>query len=314
MNDANVLYIFVEEDGINTVSLEDLKEWLSLVDEVVQIKIQYDASEKKNCFCVQLRHASAAEQCVYYLSNTKLKGCLIEVRSPVYKRGSTDGNSHDGAAASTTKKTKVEKDVNGKGSGAVSSHLPHNLDVPREVLLDARLVQRLPSILCSGGEGAELVERLNSLQTRLAFLMKHSIELETVANTQITTSSSVATSRTPHDGASAAPASQRAKMYQNRLPFSHETTTLSRILSYLSTHFGPLSLAIETNLKENQYLLVVQFFFPFDEERFDRAREQEIHDVEILSHEWCPIEGMWPATIWQTSTNKARAMTIMNSC
>ncbi|EPY20983.1 hypothetical protein STCU_08746 [Strigomonas culicis] len=309
MGEANVLYIFVDEDGGSVVSREDVKEWLSLVDEVVQIKVQYDATEKKNCFFVQLKHATAAEQCFCYLSNTKLKGCLIDVRSPVYKRRTDDAPTEDSSSApSATKKVRTE----GESAGSpvvMSVELPHNLEVPAELSLDGPLVSRLPFIMESE-DGKDVVQKLSRLQEKLVLLRKRASDLD---DTTTVPAAPLLTSESTEEqvGGVNAVRQQELLLFQNQQPFSHEDYTTSFILAHLTRTFGPLSRAFQIDLPGNKFHLLVEFFFSTDTERFVDAKEQP-QDRGVLSYEWSSVDGRrFTLPRHNHSTLKRRAVDVL---
>ncbi|CAD2222213.1 hypothetical protein AGDE_00864 [Angomonas deanei] len=147
MGDARVVLLYVDDEE-ESVSVQDIYNWLTILGAVEEVKPQYDPSTKGICFSVTFKLPVTAQQCVYYLNGAKLKNCLVTMKSSVYRAPSDDASS-----------VKKEEEVQ------ISANLPNNHLMPSELRMDTLLAERLHRLSEGDFEGsAEMIEKLKKLQ------------------------------------------------------------------------------------------------------------------------------------------------------
>ncbi|KAG5480973.1 hypothetical protein LSCM1_06647 [Leishmania martiniquensis] len=283
VNPAAVVHVFLD-DASKAVSMEDMKEWLEIMNEVVEIKLQFDAATGRTCYYVEFRSPVAAQQAVHYLSGARLKNCLVTIESRVYSplpgaqgHPSTAGEALETASAAPTQSRKRCRET---------SELPSNHLLPSDLQMDAPLAECLPhleKVEPFSADGFAMWQQLREAQKELVGIYS---ELEAIKTEVESTDAQLARllhahrSESAHGGALLAhpPSLLRARKstlqahhclcHQRAIPFNAHTPT--RVVALLTDSFGPLSLCSEV-LTQDGFFLAVRFLFAADEEAFMSA-------------------------------------------
>ncbi|GET87710.1 hypothetical protein, conserved [Leishmania tarentolae] len=279
-NNAAVVYIFID-DANKVVSIEDVKEWLQIINDVVEIKLQFDAATERSCYYVEFRSPVAAQQVVQYLNGARLKNCVVTIQSPVYSTvAETQGLSRsngetlpsDGGARLQLPRRCIE-----------TPELPFNHLMPPELQMDPPLAKYLPQLEKTdlySSDGVVMWQNLQVAQEELAQLYQ---DLEATV-TQIKDSDAHLTELLHMSGAaqgynapimspalSSGPGRHSALQAQHFLyhekAIAFDAHTPSRVVALLTDCFGPLSLCSEM-VTQAGFFLAVRFIFAADEELF----------------------------------------------
>ncbi|CAG9572386.1 conserved hypothetical protein [Leishmania major strain Friedlin] len=279
-NDAAVVYIFLD-DADKAVSMEDVKEWLQIINDVVEIKLQFDVATERPCYYVEFRSPVAAQQAVQYLNGARLKNCIVTIQSRVYSAaaatqgpasGSGESPSAAGGAPPVTRKRCRE-----------TSQLPFNHLLPPELQMDSPLAQYIPELEKSelySSDGVVLWQKLQAAQKELVELY-HDLEVTTAqvadCDAQLTqllhmswtapASNDVIMSHSPSSGPGRKTALQAQHFLCHERAIAFDAHTPSRVVALLTDCFGPLSLCSDT-VTQTGFFLVVRFVFAADEALF----------------------------------------------
>ncbi|RNF26448.1 uncharacterized protein Tco025E_01170 [Trypanosoma conorhini] len=156
-DDARVVHVFVEDQL--AVLLEDVHDWLRIIDEVEETKVQYDTARRCSFYWVRFKHASAAQLAVNYLDGEKLKNHVIHISSSVYTKRLPLEAAAEGHA--------LAERENRDQQVVANPNLPLNHRMPPELRMDTPLVDSIPALLSTAAEGSErhsLVQQLRQLQ------------------------------------------------------------------------------------------------------------------------------------------------------
>lgn len=176
-DEACVVLVYVD-DANGVVSMEDIHSWLSILDEIVEMKLQLDVRSQRTCYSVRFRRSSAAQQAVQYLSGAEVKKCLVTIQSRVFQKEEKPLGAS--AASDPSRGTAADS-----APVRASPHLPDNHVMPSDLRMDFVLVDVLPNMVRSskpaekeeeeengGGsvplyaDGAALHDALRDLQRR----------------------------------------------------------------------------------------------------------------------------------------------------
>ncbi|ESL08801.1 hypothetical protein TRSC58_03490 [Trypanosoma rangeli SC58] len=156
-DDARVVHVSVEDQS--AVLVEDVHDWLRIIGDVEETKVQYDTVRRCPFYWVRFKHASAAQLAVNYLDGEKLKNHVIRISSKVYtKRLPVEANAEDPALA---KRDEEEQQA------VANPNMPLNHQMPPDLRMDTPLVDSIPALLSAAAEDSEhhdLVRQLRQLQ------------------------------------------------------------------------------------------------------------------------------------------------------
>ncbi|KAK7199261.1 RNA-binding protein 27 [Novymonas esmeraldas] len=284
---AAVVYVFLD-DADRTISIEDVKDWLQILDDVVEIKLQFDTATRRPCYHVQFRRAATAQQAVQYLHGARLKNCVVSIESRVFAAapeapGQASGDAAAAAASSSSASAAVIAAAPRKRCRE-TVELPANHLLPPDLQMDAQLAEYLPGLADTpryAADGPAAWQRLQAAQAQLSAVYA---ELETTAAALTHTDARLAEllhgtpgPGTANDSGSALPLSQQPpRVWQARRVLCHgsaipyDAHTPSGVVSLLTDSFGPVSLCGES-ATHSGFFLAVRFVFAADEERFMAA-------------------------------------------
>ncbi|EKF31323.1 hypothetical protein MOQ_004844 [Trypanosoma cruzi marinkellei] len=155
--DARVVHVFVEDPSV--VLIEDVHDWLRIIDDVEEAKVQYDTARRCRFYWLRFKHGFAAQLAVNYLDGEKLKNNVVRIFSSVYtKRAPVEAHA-DGPTHPEGEKEEQQAVEN--------PNLPFNHRMPSDLRMDAPLVDSIPTLLLAAAEGSEhhvLVQQLCQLQ------------------------------------------------------------------------------------------------------------------------------------------------------
>lgn len=293
VNTAAVVYVFLD-DAQNVVSSEDIKEWLQIIDEVVEIKLQYDAVSRRTCYSVEFRKPTSAQQAVQYLNGSRFKNCLVSIRSRVFAAldsGVTDTDATialEGAPMDATSSPAASSSSlpSTRKSCRETEALPFNHLLPADLQMDQLLVEQLPEAAAADGfdDVAGLWRTLKVSQEKLAStyqeLDRTKNEL-TVADAQLAKLLRVQLSTSAADADLASSTAANRTTTLTDTPFllvgrrcvshqrgiSMDAYTPSGVVSFVTTSFGPVSFCSVSAI-QGEFFLVLRFVFLSDEERF----------------------------------------------
>ncbi|RNF09841.1 hypothetical protein TraAM80_01866 [Trypanosoma rangeli] len=156
-DDARVVHVSVEDQS--AVLVEDVHDWLRIIGDVEETKVQYDTARRCPFYWVRFKHASAAQLAVNYLDGEKLKNHVIHISSNVYaKRLPAEVNAEDLALA---------KRAEGEQQVVANPNMPLNHQMPPDLRMDTLLVDSIPALLSTAAKDSEhhgLVRQLRQLQ------------------------------------------------------------------------------------------------------------------------------------------------------
>ncbi|CAJ1021988.1 putative RNA recognition motif (RRM, RBD, or RNP domain) [Leishmania utingensis] len=280
VNAAAVVYIFLE-DVHKAVSMEDVKEWLQIVNDVVEIKLQFDAATERPCYYVEFRSATAAQQTVQYLSGARLKNCVVTIQSPMYSTAPEAQGpvSFPREPLSTTSAAPRPK----SDPCSETEELPFNHLLPPDLQMDAPLAKWLPQLektALYSTDGFTMWQQLQEVQRELVEVYQE-LELTTeqvaASDTRLSELLHVKESESAFHGTilshSPLPLRDRTATLQAYHVLSHQQAipfdahTPSRVVALLTNCFGPLSLCSEV-VTQAGFFLAVRFVFAADEEVF----------------------------------------------
>ncbi|EAN98771.1 putative RNA-binding protein 27 [Trypanosoma cruzi] len=155
--DARVVHVFVEDPSV--VLIEDVHDWLRIIDDVEEAKEQYDTARRCRFYWLRFKHGFAAQLAVNYLDGEKLKNNVVRIFSSVYtKRTPVEADAED------TTHPEGEKE---EQQAVENPNLPFNHRMPSDLRMDTPLVDSIPTLLSAAAEGSEqhdLVQQLCQLQ------------------------------------------------------------------------------------------------------------------------------------------------------
>lgn len=328
VNAAAVVYVYLEDAG-KAISVDDLKEWLQIIDEVVEMKLQYDAASKRTCYSVEFRKPASAQQAVQYLNGSRFKNCVVSIKSRVFSPVSDDKQttslSSSGPLASVP--------ASARKRCRESAELPCNHLLPADLQMDQLLVEQLPEANAADGAGsvAALWEKLKSSQEQLVATYRDLDKMKeelAAADTHLAKLLHVhqhtVPSSTDINGAASsfALASRRCLSHQHGI--SVDAYTPSSVVAFVTTSFGPLSFC-STTIVQRDFFLVLKFVFRADEERFLAATADSggsdsglsakaEKNKALLSLSWCGIDfSITPSDLASLrSTDEERQQTVRN--
>ncbi|KAG5507537.1 hypothetical protein JKF63_06486 [Porcisia hertigi] len=300
-HDAAVVYVFLD-DADKAVSMQDVEEWLQILNEVLEIKLQFDAATKRPCYYVRFRSAAAAQQAVQYLNGARLKNCVVTIQSHVYAAQS--GTQTEAASATAPLLTSGTAATQMRERCRETAELPFNHLLPPDLQMDWRLAECLPDlekIPDYAADGTTMWQKLQGLQKELVEIYR---ELETTASQVASTDAQLTQllqrngSGSPTDGlvsfhAPAALCGRHSALqachylsHQQAIPFDAHTPI--RVIALLTDSFGPLSLCSET-VTQGGFFLGVRFVFAADEERFLAVATSS--PLSVANEEGTPRQG-----------------------
>ncbi|KAG5481612.1 hypothetical protein CUR178_06964 [Leishmania enriettii] len=283
VNPAAVVHVFLD-DANKALSMEDVKEWLQIMNEVVDMKLQFDAATAKTCYYVEFRSPVAAQQAVQYLNGARLKNCVVTIESCVYSSvpetqgspGST-GESVPTATAAPTQSGKRCRET---------AALPFNHLLPPDLQMDPLLAECLPDlekVALYSADGFAMWHQLQEMQKEMVGV--HS-ELDAIsaeiancdaeltqllhANEGTSASGEVSFSHPPSLLRAHISALQAHHCLRNQRAIPLDAHTSSQVAAMLTDCFGPLSLCSEA-ITQYGFFLAVRFVFAADEELFMAA-------------------------------------------
>lgn len=279
-NDTAVVYIFLD-DANKAVSMEDVKEWLQIINDVVEIKLQFDAATERPCYYVEFRSPVAAQQAVQYLNGARLKNCVVTIQSRVYlaaaeTQGSASGSGESSSAAGGTPPVTHKR-------CRETSELPFNHLLPPELQMDPPLAKYLPQLEKSELYSSDAVAMWQQLQAAQKELVEMYHDLEITAaqiadcDAQLTqllhmswiapASNGVMISQSPSSGPGRKTVLQAPHFLCHERAIAFDAHTPSRVVALLTDCFGPLSLCSDA-VTQTGFFLVVRFVFAADEALF----------------------------------------------
>lgn len=283
-NPATVVHVFLD-DTDKAVSIDDVKEWLQILDDVTTIKLQFDAATRRPCYYVEFRRPTTAQQAVQYLNGARLKNCVVTIQSRVYAAAppaTTTATSTTGAEG----ETRTNATVSGAGPAPArkrcreSSALPHNHQLPPDLQMDAALADLLPVLDKTDAtplwkklqhSQAEMVDLYSAIETATTQLHKADEQLSDNLHAQAMGRGAGAMpseASPPCAGTAAATTGLRGRrLLCHRELISFDALTLQRVVSVITETFGPLTVCSEASLPHGA-LLTLRFLFAADEERF----------------------------------------------
>ncbi|KPA78431.1 hypothetical protein ABB37_06059 [Leptomonas pyrrhocoris] len=288
VNAAAVVYVFLG-DAEKAVTMEDIKEWLQIIDDVVEIKLQYDAAAKRTCYSVEFRKHTSAQQAVQYLDGARFKNCVVSIRSRVFAAVEADAPHAAYASANDAQVASSSAVLNSVSSSSLTrkrcretGELPCNHLLPADLQMDQLLVEQLSD--ASTTEGSEEVaahwRNLKTLQEELTMTysdLRTAQEDLTAADARLAKLLHVHPSVANDDatkanhvsaGAKAAPyplAARRCVSHQRGI--LTDAHTPNSVVSFVTSSFGPISFCSVT-ATPREFFLVLKFVFLADEERF----------------------------------------------
>ncbi|ORC92593.1 uncharacterized protein TM35_000033460 [Trypanosoma theileri] len=155
-DDARVIHVYVEDQSV--VLADDVHDWLKIIDEVDEMKVQYDTAQQRLFYWVRFKHVFAAQQAVNYLDGERLKNTVVHITSNFYtKRSPVSINEVNDVKEALEKEQRIPEKLN----------LPMNHQMPSDLQMDAALVNTIPVLLSDSekkNEYQELVQKLKKLQ------------------------------------------------------------------------------------------------------------------------------------------------------
>ncbi|KPI85953.1 hypothetical protein ABL78_4996 [Leptomonas seymouri] len=287
VNAAAVVYVFLEDAG-TAVSMEDITEWLQIIDEVVEMKLQYDATSKRTCYSVEFRKHTSAQQAIQYLNGSRFKNSVVSIRSRVFTAVEADTHNApaDGAplaSSSSAASNFPSSSFFGKRCRE-TEELPCNHLLPADLQMDQLLVEQLSSV--SSAEGFEEVDglwsKLKTLQDRLAVTYRdlaRTREDLSAADTQLSKLLHVhrgvgnagrRKSGDSTDAKSAAYPLAASHCVSHRHGIPIDAYTPSSVVSFVTSSFGPIAF-YSVSAAPREFFIVLKFVFLADEERFVAA-------------------------------------------
>ncbi|KAG8342390.1 hypothetical protein TRVL_06787 [Trypanosoma vivax] len=255
---ANVVHVFVDDQS--TVLIDDVREWLSIIDEIDEIKVQYHTGRQCSFYCVRFKRHWAAQQAVNYLDGERLKNCLVEICSPFYtKQPKCTTNVGTELCTATARTSNV--------------NLPHNHKMPSDLQMDELLVNTIPTLrsVDEADECTELVQRLRRLQELHCATLQ---ELETTRSEIIKADEEVTmllrggnVSSNPEVAGSSPSSSTKCpnRRIRNTTPIPMSLCDPANLISKLTRHIGPVSDYRFTTSRDNQsFNAVVDLFHAED--------------------------------------------------
>ncbi|CCW69122.1 unnamed protein product [Phytomonas sp. Hart1] len=284
--DPNIVYVFVENEDRN-VTMEDVSDWLGIIDEIESTKFQFDATSGSTCYQVRFRKSISAQQTVQYLSGSKLKNCTITIKSKTFQKcevapATDDGTNGDaGAASGRPKEMNRAAPVSARNISAI---LPLNDRLPPEVQMDAVLADLLPALAkeTESYPGVEaFMQELLAAQTKLAGLLADIAEVDEQIQRRNEALEEVlaAQKHAPQTEANTFNGKETANGDSN-LPskptiFSNSTGIAAfecsplDLVSFLTKRFGPISQCeCLINPQTELYFVSIQFMMPSDGDAF----------------------------------------------
>ncbi|CCW61288.1 unnamed protein product [Phytomonas sp. EM1] len=288
--DPNIVYVFVEDED-SSVTMEDVSDWLGIIDEIESIRLQFDATSGRTCFQVRFRRSESAQQTVQYLSGAKLKNCTMIVKSRTFQKRedapAERGDTHDASAA--PKRPKEVLRMAPVSSSNISAVLPLNSKLPPGLQMDAVLADLLPTLAkeTQSYPGAgELMQELLVAQAKLAELFTNVAEVDQqIQRSNEVLEEALATQKKqPRDAIhpldKAGDAKGQAASPSKIATFSNSTGIAASQCSpldfvvFLTERFGPiLQCECLMNPQTEVYFVSFQFMMPSDSDAF----KQRIH-------------------------------------
>lgn len=278
--DQRVVYVFLENDVGKTVTLDDVKEWLQIIGDIDEVRLQYDTTSQAPCFHVKFKRETAAQQSVQYLSGARLKNCLVTIKSKVYRTASCDAASTqvgtDIASASETAAERESGAAAGPSKAQESQNLPYNHLLPFDLQMDYALTLQLSQLAdCSRFNGADVLwAALKDTQCSLVEVYTILQEVERASQEADAELSALLSNQpaepivSPQYEARMGSAILSANLlFRNTVGVSDETQTAARTISLITDVFGPLSVCLQTTLN-GIHFLVLRFMFRADEDDF----------------------------------------------
>lgn len=281
-DDSNIVHVFVGDAGSasdagktsgDAVSVDQLSEWLGIIGAVEYIKLQYDATSRRPCFCVRFQRSSDAQQAVERLSGVRLKNCPVTITSRVFKKvvtaetGPGEASAADGSAGSVSDNNSAKLDV-----------LPHNHLLPPDLRMDIELGPSL-SQLAAGAEGDGGVAQYQGLlahQKRLAGLLSRWAEAEKrLDDVTCMIRGGNRTTAIPdgagdsHGGSSSPSAGLTVVRCTTPVPVS--VCGAAALVTHCTARFGPIAWCrclLDLSNSEDRYYLTMAFMMPQDCESF----------------------------------------------
>jgi hypothetical protein len=288
-NTDAVVYVFLGDAG-NVISLEDVKEWLQIMDEVVDIKLQYDVTSRETCYAVEFRRSASAQQAVQYLNGSRLKNCVVRIRSRVFSAPeAADASAASSSSASAPRAPVSGTTLSSRKRCRETAELPLNHLLPEDLQMDQLLVEHLSD--ASKAQGFEEVTSLwSTLKSSQEALLSAYRDLDKVkeelgaVDAQLakllhvrTSASDGGTNGNAHDTGMSAdagktPAATLYSLAAHRC-ISHncgiplDAYTPSSVVSFVTRLFGPVAF-FSVSASQGEMFVVLRFVFMADEERF----------------------------------------------
>lgn len=226
--DGKVIYVYVKENS-NSVSCEDIVQWLGFLDEIEDAKVQLDVKENDVCYYVKFKHAAAAQLAISNLDGEKLKNCLIRIKGAVPPLSSQQQDD-----------TIAKKEVQTRDPSALlfqksSNLLPFNEVMPKELKMSDFLVNYIKAVEedSSFSEGKTIFKTLKVLQEEWWRMRKeienHQLQLHNINN-------SIKENTAVPQVIDASPST----IVNTKFPVSFSITTPHLLLTAISYSVGPI--------------------------------------------------------------------------
>lgn len=255
--DPRIVSVYVDGHA-EQVTPEDIVEWLSFLDEIDDIRLQFNALEKCTFYAIKFRHPTAAHQAVVHLNGERLKNCVVRIVSDVY------------AAPQATEEERGETITS-------SSALPHNHLVPREFSMCPSLTEFCGSVSDDTEtfkDGAAVMQQLRDLQTQWCATNE---ALQHIHSEIKKVSAQFSSTHHSDSGCNA--------LCSNPIPFSDVAPHV--LLSTISEAFGPIE-QYSCCSDHVGFTLTFQFMMKEDEDAFmlSGSKASEQRKYSFFAYRW----------------------------
>ncbi|KEG10665.1 hypothetical protein DQ04_03441020 [Trypanosoma grayi] len=270
-DEARVVHVFVEDQSV--VLADDVHDWLKIIDDIEEMKMQYDTAQQRSFYWVRFKHAPAAQQAVNYLDGERLKNQVIHIRSTVYtKRTASDADAEENSAP----------DAPEKGETLVANPLlPLNHQMPSDLQVDVALVDCIPELVSADGDGseaAELAQRLREFQETYCRVQEallateeklHKADEEVVVllrgNGNVSNDTEESSCRGGDSGETKREVTKRGKRIRNAARIPLDFFDPAGLVSKLTRYVGPVTdYCFNVSADGNSFHAIVEFYHEND--------------------------------------------------
>lgn len=286
-SDPNVIYVFVQDDPDETVTTEDILDWLGILDQIDDIKRAFDHRENQTGYAVRFKHPTGAHLAVSHLDGEKLKNHVIRINSNVYSTTKRSGEETESESVRSGAAVKTVTDgMDGsirpvEHKERISAELPHNHLMPKEWKMSEPLLDVVKAVAAGGSEGSSctwvdgkaVIEKLKALQEEW---YETSVALERVqaqmkeANLQIRANHLFKPAQKPEGTPGISSNLTEDKfLLCTASPISFQKVSPAVLISTISEFFGPLErYSYEVNPTGLDFVLFFQLMMPEDTNHF----------------------------------------------